>query len=109
MDDEVTVQDNWYIHLGVRLGASLAEVQSAYDRIMEEHGARSDEGRLAKTAFEGLTHPERRLYHDQQIKWDAAGKWYRKRHPEGADRSAEHAYWSDFRRRVYGDSSADKR
>ncbi len=92
MDDEVTVQDNWYTRLGIHIGATLREAESAYSELcvhLDEDGPILI---AATEAIEGLRQPARRLYHDQQIKWSAAADWHQRRF---ADRD-RHGRWSRF-------------
>jgi hypothetical protein len=97
----VTVDDNYHTRLDLRLGAPLEDVEEAFVRLDSEARAagnveRSDE--LAE-AHRGLTQPSIRSYHDQQIRWAAAGDWYQAWFPNGKS-IEEHWLWNEYRRLV---------
>lgn len=108
MDDEVTVQDNWYTRLDIRIGATLREAEAAYATLSPGLDEDSVAMVLATEAIEGLRQPARRLYHDQQIKWSVTAEWHQRRF---ADRDRHQGWWSgvddeESRERAYGRSPA---
>lgn len=107
MDGEVTIQDNWYTRLGIRVGATLREAETAYTALTGLLGEDLPALLAATEAIEGLRQPAKRLYHDRQIKWSATADWHQRRFTE-TDRRGR---WTrlddeDSRVPVYGGSPA---
>jgi len=104
--DDVTVDDNYYTRLHLPLGADTAAVEEAFVRL--DTAARAEGNlelseRLAE-AHTALTQPGIRSYHNQKIKWAAAGDWYRIKNPEGRS-VQEHQLWAEYRREVIEDDA----
>lgn len=98
---DVTVENNYYTRLGLPLGAPVEVVEEAFEELDAEARTAGDTAlseQLAE-AHRGLTQPGIRSYHNQQIKWAAAGDWYADKFPTGRS-VEEHRLWADYRRQV---------